>query len=108
MNAPEDRALEVRTALEARAANEQGIVDGLESYVRACAEGSQEREAARAALAVAKLHLARTRKALGLVRAALDAYAQRQERESAEFAREWIVIHGISRGMPHGWESRLG
>ncbi len=80
----------------------------MESYVRSCAEGSKERGAAEAALAVAAFHLARTRKALGLVRAALDAYALRQEREGEEFVQDWIVVHGIPRGMPQGWNRRVG
>lgn len=82
----------------ARIAQVRGIVDSLRSYRDSREPGSSDHAAACAATLQAELTLRRMERALQVLEEA-EASA-----EAAEFALDWIVTHGIARGMPPNWQ----
>jgi hypothetical protein len=81
----------------ARIAQVREIVEHLQRYRASRAVGTAEHAAACAATLQAEMTLRRMENAVRVLEEAEASQA------STEFALDWIVLHGIPRGMPPGW-----
>lgn len=102
------QVLALRQQLRERVPQVERVVTSLRKWAASHEPESPSRKVAERALAVAALHLAKGRAALEFAERARQAFEDRAAVDADEdFATDWIVRHGIARGMPRNWNTRV-